>query len=149
MDPIAILRAKKAKILADAHREARAVEADLREIEKFQLLAQKYGLELVEKANGQIVPRLAEKPNHDEIAVDTNRPIYKAAISVAEQALRRAGHPLELSEIFDACTQCGVKLGGARPQSTLSAYLSAEKSTVYSIRKGVYWLKNVPVPAPS
>jgi hypothetical protein len=149
MDPAAILRAKKAKILADAKAaaaklvaaaqlEADAVDADMRLFEQLRPLADKYGLDLVEKANGH--------GGEEAIAVNLDAPAYKAAIAVAEQALKAAGHPLELSELFDACESIGVRLGGKRPQSTLSAYLSSSHSTVQSIRKGVYWLKNVPVP---
>lgn len=137
VDPLEILRAKKAKILADAQREAESLDADARELERFKALAEKYGLAVVEK--GAPVKEAISRP-------DTNGAAYKAAISVAEQALKAAGKPLELSELFDACHSVGVRLAGKRPQSTLSAYLAHDKSTVHSIRKGVYWLKGVPEP---
>jgi hypothetical protein len=73
-------------------------------------------------------------------------PAYRAAICVAENALRAAQGPLELNQIYDACLSAKVPLAGKRPLSTLSAYLSHEKSTVKSIRKGVYWLKDEPLP---
>ncbi|MFZ1962268.1 MAG: hypothetical protein WAU78_02145 [Roseiarcus sp.] len=142
-DPITILRAKKAKILADAQREADALDADVRKLKELSSLADKYGFALIEKDNGQLAPDGAAD---EGIVVDLDGPSYKAAISASEQALKAANQPLELSELFDACESVGVKLGGKRPQSTLSAFLSHESSTVESISKGVYWLKGVPVP---
>jgi hypothetical protein len=141
VDATAILKAKKAKILADAQREAEAIDVDLRELER---IAEKYGLEMVEKANGSADSSLADITAQLEALV--GGPAYKAAISVSEQAIRAANRPLEFDELFDACMEKGVRLGGERPRSTLSAYLSGSHSTVQSIRKGVYWLKGVPEP---
>jgi hypothetical protein len=104
---------------------------------------EKHGFALIEKADA---PGDEES---DEIAVSPDAPAYKAAISVAENALKAARGPLELSQLFDACISSGVPLGGKRPVSTLSAYLSHPKSTVQSIRKGVYWLKGVDLPRPT
>ncbi len=142
VDPIAALKAKKAKILADAQREAEALDADARELERLASLADKYGLALVEKDTG----KLNGKEETEIPAFDPDGPVYKAAISVSENVLRTAGAPLELSVLYDACVGAGVRLGGVRPQSTLSAYLSHPKSTVCSIRKGLYWLKDRPRP---
>lgn len=140
MNPVEVLRAKRAKILADAQRAADALDADARELERLTLLAEKYGLALVEKtetANGEEV-----------ITVDPSGPAYRAAINISENALKAAGRPLELNMLFDACISAGVPLAGKRPQSTLSAYLSHQASTVESIRRGVYWLKGVNPPDP-
>lgn len=144
IDPVAILKARKAKILADAQREAKAVDADLRELERLNAIAEKYGLTVV-KSNGRAADH--DEAADAEVAIDLDGPIYKAAISVSEQALKAARHPLDIGELYDACVEKGVKLGGDRPRSTLSAYLSSSHSTVQSIRKGVYWLKDVPVPS--
>jgi hypothetical protein len=139
VDAASILKAKKAKILADAQRAADAVDVDLRDLERFRELADKYGLDLVEKVNGHVALV-------DGVFFDPDGPAYKAAISISENAIRAAGGPLELSQLYDACVSAGVKLGGKRPQSTLSAYLSHDRSTVKSIRKGVYDLKGKPAP---
>jgi hypothetical protein len=158
VDPVAAIRAKKAKILADAQREAEALDADARDLERLASLAEKYGYTLAEKTpvEGEVVVSEGEfeLANGERLAgslietipVDVNGPAYKAAISVAERTLREARMPLELSVLFDSCISVGVPLGGVRPQSTLSAYLSHKNSTVESIRKGVYWLKGIPVP---
>ena len=135
-----LIRAKRAKILADAQRQA----ASLDELLRLAELADQHGFVLVEKAASD-----AGNDSHiDEIAdgINVNGPAYKAAISVAKQAIRQANWPLELSQIYDACVSTGVPLGGKRPQSTLSAYLSHPASTVESIRKGLYWLKDTPLP---
>lgn len=140
MDAIAALKAKRAQILANAQREAEALDADARELERAQAIAAKYGLELVEKVRASGAPRAVEaKPAKPE-------PTYRTAITVSETALRAAGAPLELSQLFDACQRQGVPLAGKRPQSTLSAYLAHDSSTVESIRRGIYWLRGVPVP---
>ncbi|MGP0090725.1 MAG: hypothetical protein ACLPKB_12310 [Xanthobacteraceae bacterium] len=156
IDPKAIIEAKKAKLLAEARRqadallvkaqrEADALDAEAHDLERLASLADKYGWALVEKTkapNGSA----AAHDNDEAPDVDVNGPAYRAAITVSEHALKAAGQPLELSELFDACLSQRVPLGGKRPASTLSAYLAHEKSTVESIRKGVYWLKGVRIP---
>ncbi len=133
--------------MAKAERDADALEGEARELEHLAALADKYGLTLVEKPAGANGAASTEPVSRViSVTVDINGPAYKAAINASENAIRAAGHPLELSELFDACESLGVKLGGQRPQSTLSAYLAHSKSTVESIRKGVYWLKGVPTP---
>jgi hypothetical protein len=138
-DPLELLRAKKAKILEDAQREAAAVDADLTELERLQTLASKYGLALTpaEIARGTTA-RISPDPDGE--------PAYMRAIKAAEGLVRAANHPLELSDIYDGLVKRGVPLAGERPRSTLSAYLSHEKSTLESIKKGWYWLKGQPVP---
>jgi hypothetical protein len=152
MDPTEAIKAAKAKIIAEAKadaervlasakRQAEALDDDAREMEKLVTLADKYGY--------MLVPKVAQNGNglaEIDIHVDRNGPAYKAAISVSENALKAAGSPLELSQLFDACVSARVPLAGKRPQSTLSAYLSHQNSTVESIRRGVYWLKGVDVP---
>jgi len=135
MDPLAALKARKAKLLADVE----ALDADARELERLKALADKYGFELTEKAQ-------TKGQNGVPVSINIEGPAYRAAINVAENAIRAAGQPLEFKEIYDACVSQRVPLGGKRPESTLSAYLSHSKSTVQSIRKGVYWLKNAPMP---
>jgi hypothetical protein len=150
-DPISILRARRAKILAEAQRELEAIDNDLRELERLTTVVHKYGLEVVDKAT--TVPRNLDDEFGDELLKIVygpeivHGPTYKAAISVSEQTIRAANQPLELDELYDACVDKGVKLGGERPRSTLSAYLSHSASTVRSIRKGTYWLKDLPVPS--
>lgn len=144
IDPVEVLKAKKAKILADAQQQADAVDADVRELERLRSLAEKYDLVLIEKSGD--LTRFFEAKIQSEKPIELNGAVYKAAINVSENAIRAARQPLELSVLFDACESAGVKLGGQRPQSTLSAYLSHPKSTVESIRKGLYWLKGVPRP---
>ncbi|WP_076858709.1 hypothetical protein [Bradyrhizobium mercantei] len=146
-DPFEALRAKKAKILADAEREAAAVDADLRDLERLKVLAEKYGFTLapatIEQAVRMQAPlRILPKPGNEE----REEPAYARAIKAAEELVRAASHPLELSDIYDGLVKRGVPLAGERPRSTLSAYLSHEKSTLQSIRKGWYWLKDEPVP---
>jgi hypothetical protein len=138
-DPIATLKAQKAKILADAQQAADALDADTRELERLKALADKYGLTLVEKGASEPDSR----PHDAQPLVDPEGPAYKAAINVSENAIRAAKLPLELGILYDACIGAGVPLAGKRPQSTLSAYLAHEKSTVESIRRGLYWLKGV------
>jgi hypothetical protein len=158
-DPANILKARKAKLLAearrqaealvqDAERRAEALDRDAGEIERLAELAAKYGLEVVEKNPLKAAAEKANGTADDDaaITVDPSLPTYRAAISVCEQALKAAKQPLELSELFDACEAAGVRLGGKRPQNTLSAYLSHAKSTVESIAKGTYWLKGVSRP---
>lgn len=72
--------------------------------------------------------------------------LHKAAISACENAIKAANSPLEVNQLFDACMSLGVHLGGKRPQSTLCAYLAHETSTVRPIKRGVYWLKDAPIP---
>jgi hypothetical protein len=148
VDPVDVLKAKKAKILADAQREADAVDDDVREFERLRSLAEKYDLVLVEKSEARPRVRLVELKNGQlrDKPLEVNEAAYKAAISVAEHALKQAKGPLELTVLFDACVSAGVPIGGQRPVNTLSAYLSHPKSTVESIRKGVYWLKGVDLP---
>ena len=146
VDPVAAIKAKKAKILADAQREADALDADAREIERLQSLAEKYGLALVEKTQAAEPAEPDEEPEMNGVTVDLDGPAYRAAINVSENLIKAATAPLELDLLFDACVHAGVPLGGKRPRSTLSAYLSHPKSTLESIRHGVYWLKGVPVP---
>lgn len=146
-DPLELLRAKKAKILEDAEREAAAVDADLRELERLRVLAEKYGLTIAPSSIEQAVKmheplRILPKPGSGE----REEPAYAKAIKAAEEMVRAANHPLELSDIYDGLVKRGVPLAGERPRSTLSAYLSHEKSTLESIRKGWYWLKGQPVP---
>jgi hypothetical protein len=161
-DPVDILRARKAKLLAEAKRKAEALVADAKreaealdnaapELERAAAILAKYGLEVVEKdhlakPSNDRVPNGHSNEDEPIITVDPALPAYRAAISVCEQAIRAANQPLELSELFDACESVGVRLGGKRPQSTLSAYLSSEKSTVESIARGTYWLKGVSRP---
>ena len=119
---------RRPKFLADAQREAEALDADARELERLAALAEKYGYSSVEKqqSNG-VVPNPFQTPfpfQTDTPAFDAKTPAYRAAISVAENAIKAAGQPLELSVIFDACVDQHVPLAGKRPQSTLSAYLS-------------------------
>ncbi len=143
-DPVAVLKARRAKILADAQREAETLDADAHELERLQAIAEKYGLTLTDKtqaaAPGDVVPIVRK-------AMRVQRePAYRAAINASENALKAANGPLELSQLFDACKSLGVPLAGKRPQSTLSAYLAHEASSVVSIRRGIYWLKGVPLP---
>jgi hypothetical protein len=149
IDPTKLIKARKAKLLAEAQRqadallekaqrEAQTLDAEARDLDRLASLAEKYGFALVEKdkaINGSGGP-----------SVDVTGPAYRAAINVSENALRAAGQPLELNELFDACLSAKVPLAGKRPRQTLSAYLSHPKSTVESIRKGVYWLKGEEVP---
>ncbi len=56
--------------------------------------------------------------------------------------------PLDLSLLYDACVSLGVRLGGAAPSINsqrlpVTPILNRRKS----IRKGVYWLKGVPLPS--
>ena len=150
VDPVAALRAKSAQILAEAQRRAEALDADARELERLATLADKYGFTLVEKAsasaNGATSGIATEGDSEGLEPIDENSPAYKMAILASERALKAAGGPLELNQLFDACLHLGVQIGGKRPLSTLSAYLAHEKSTVESIRKGVYWLKGTPIP---
>jgi hypothetical protein len=158
MDPSDILKARKAKLLAEAQRRADALVAEARrkadaldrgapELERALALLAEYDLEVVEK---NALRTAAERANgrltEEEIVVDPNLPSYRAAISVCEQAIKAAKQPLELSVLYDACLNAGVRLGGKRPQSTLSAFLSDDKSTVESISKGMYWLRGVTRP---
>ena len=146
MDPIAAIKAKKAKLLAEAHR----LDAAVAELEQAQAIAAKYGFKLAEIEVEAKVEAKSELVTVGEdntlMIVDPNGPIYKAAINISENAIKAAGAPLELSELFDACEQQGLHLKGKRPQNTLSAYLSSSASTVRSIRRGVYWLKDREVP---
>jgi hypothetical protein len=139
-DPLEALRAKKAKILEDAQREAATVDSDLAQLERLQELAGKYGLALTP----------AEVSRGNSVRINPERyvaePAYARAIRTAEELVRVANHPLELGDIYDGLVKRGVPLAGERPRSTLSAYLAHEKSTLRSIRKGWYWLKGVPVP---
>lgn len=139
-DPFEQLRAKKAKILEEAQRQAAAVDADLAELERLQALASKYGLTLtateIARGTRPMVPPGSAAAE----------PAYLRAIKAAEELVQAAGHPLELGDIYDGLVKRGVPLAGERPRSTLSAYLSHEKSTLESIRKGWYWLKGQKVP---
>ncbi len=46
-DPFQILKAKRAKIIEDAKQEIAVIDHDLRELERLQNLANKYGLTVV------------------------------------------------------------------------------------------------------
>src|SRR5690606_8920987 len=129
IDPMEAIKARKAKILADAEREAAALDADVREIERLQNIADKYGLTLTEKP---------KEPAAGAVSAPTEKrdPTYKAAISACENAIKAANSPLEVNQLFDACMSLGVHLGGKRPQSTLCAYLAHETSTVRPIKRG-------------
>jgi hypothetical protein len=152
VDAIQKLKAEKAKILEDARRKAEALDADMRDLERLAEVAEKYGFLLVEKPaklDHPIADRIVvHHPDEPPLVFDSKTPAYRAAINVSENALRAARRPLELSELFDACAEKGVPLAGKRPQSTLSAYLAHDASTVESIRRGLYWLKGVAVPSP-
>jgi hypothetical protein len=147
-DPLETLKAKKAKILADADREAAAVDHDMRLLEEAVAVANKYGLVLAqEPPHADIKPSNVLISKHVFPWTADGSAAYKAAICVAENVIKQAGVPLELSVLYDACLSLNVRLGGKRPQSTLSAYLSHASSSVESIRKGLYWLKGVPLPS--
>jgi hypothetical protein len=160
-DPLEALKAKKAAILADAERAASAVDDDLRALAQAQAIANRYGLVLAKAPEPEpespppppplpVIqePSQVETLSNIKLLCSQNRAAYKAAICVAEYTVKQFGRPLELNDLYGACIAMGVRLGGKRPQSTLSAYLSHDSSTVESIRKGVYWLKGVPVPDP-
>jgi hypothetical protein len=143
-DPFEAMKAKKAKILADAERDAAAVDADMRELEKAQGIAHKYGLTLTAVP----VPRVISDRHLEAVlsSFGEDEPAYKKALFISEKAVREAGIPLELSVLYEACVQAKVPLAGKRPQSTLSAYLAHKASPLESIRRGVYWLRNMPRP---
>jgi len=145
-DPLQALKAKKAEILETAQREAEAVDVDLRELERLQTLADKYGLALAPKgaagaksaSNGH-APDLLGAPPSSEAR-------YVVAIREADKLVRSRARPVQFTELYEWVVGHGVVLGGKRPESTLSAYLAHDKSTLQSIRKGWYWLKGVPIP---
>lgn len=145
VNPLQKIEAEKARIMEEARRKADALDADARELARLAELAEKYGYSLVDA-------KAVQTPHHPPAEVDpappanSNGTAYRAAINAAENVIKAAGAPLELSVIFDACVDMGVPLAGKRPQSTLSAYLSHPASTVYSVRRGVYWLKGVDLP---
>lgn len=153
-DPVQLLKAKKEQILAEAQRQAEALDSDARELERMQSLAEKYGLVLTEKpitaqkTNAVTVkespaPQLQLSPTSAAVVAI---PAYKQAFAAAEKLVRAYGHPMELKDIFPRLIELGVPLAGVRPQSTLSAYLSHPKSPMLSVRKGLWWLKGEPIP---
>ncbi|UDQ87332.1 hypothetical protein LJE71_13525 [Xanthobacter autotrophicus] len=136
--PVDLIRAQRAQILDEARRKAAALDLEARDLEKAIALLDKYGYVAIPKS---------EVGSSDEyVEVNASGAAYKAAISVAERAIRDAGRPLELRELYESCVNAGVTLSGKRPQGTLSAFLSHPSSTVRSIRRGIYWLKDVDPP---
>ncbi len=62
-DPFQILKAKRAKIIEDAKLELAVIDNDLRELERFQSLANKYGLTVVADPN-QADHAFQSEPDH-------------------------------------------------------------------------------------
>ena len=147
-DPRQMLEAKKAKILADARKAAAEIEQDIEKIDELRVLASKYGFELVEQNQAKAssaAPKVAESPDDDASNGAVIKSTSRQAVEQAEKYVRAHGAPVPLSRLMAEMEQHGIKIGGVRPLSTLSAYLS-QSEKLESIRKGWWWLKGVPLP---
>ena len=71
--------------------------------------------------------------------------VSRQVIDEAERLARAKGRPVPLSAIFSQIENKGIKVGGVRPLSTLSAYLS-QSERLKLIRRGWWWLKGVQIP---
>jgi hypothetical protein len=148
VDPLQALKAKKNKILQDAKKQVEAIDHDLQELARLQSLAEKHGLALVPKLETPVTaPPKAPTPAG---AVDTGPAMQeeapsRRAIRLSETMVRTAGKPLYLGQIYSELVRLGIKIGGKRPRNTLSAYLANSKH-IESISKGLYWLRDVPLP---
>jgi hypothetical protein len=143
---IKLLEAKKAKILEDAQHAAAEIEHDLKKLQEMQELANKYGLSIVETGSLNAQTPNATPPRHNGHGLRQRgtESLHRRAVREAEEIIRASGQPVSLSDLHDALIQKGVKLGGQRPQSTLSAYLS-QSGKVESVRKGWWGLKGTAV----
>ncbi len=148
-DPRQMLEAKKAKILAAAKKAAAEIDQDIEKIDELEAVASKYGLKLVEQtmANARGSNQTVREPTHDTAVI---KAVSRQAVECAEKYIRAHGSPVPLSRLGAEVENHGIKVGGVRPLSTLSAYLS-QSEHLESIRKGWWWLKGVPIPrrAPS
>ncbi len=137
---IKLLEAKKAKILEDAQNAAAEIDLLLK-------LANKYGVAIAVTGTLAAVETGDKASSAGQTSAVKRRPesLHRRAVREAEEIIRAAGKPVPLKELHDAIIQKGVKLGGERPQNTLSAYLSGSEN-VESIRKGWWWLKGMPTP---
>ncbi len=148
-DPRKMLEAKKAKILADARKAAAEIEQDIEKIDELKVLASKYGFELVEQTKVNASNAAASKSPESVGDNASDGAVIKAtsrqAVEQAEKYVRSHGSPVPLSRLMAEMEQHGIKIGGVRPLSTLSAYLS-QSEHLESIRKGWWWLKGVPRP---
>ena len=93
-----------------------------------------------ESKQRRAAPENAKKPEQLEKGVN-----YLKAIAAAEAVIRSEGRPVELKVIYDRIHDA-VDLSGEKPRNVLSAYLSHQKSTLQSVRKGWWWLKDTPIP---
>jgi hypothetical protein len=67
---------------------------------------------------------------------------------VAVKALRQAGHPLEINQLYEEVRAAGIEVGGERPTTNLSSVLS--RSNRIKFIRGVGWmLVEWPPPEPS
>lgn len=133
-DPRHALLAKKLKILKDAKTAAAEIDHDLKELER---ITAKYGLETVEG-------RPATEKQRD-LTDGSVEPISRRSPREAEALIRAAHKPLYIIDIYEGLRKRGLKIGGERPRSTLSAYLS-QAPNLESIRRGWWWLKGEPIP---
>jgi hypothetical protein len=153
-DPVKLLQAKKAALLAkaeaalvkaekavvEANNEAAEMDEDIEDLVRLKAIADKYGIELVERERaddqeGNVEPQ----PNALQ-----NASMYVRAKVEGEAIIRAAGKPLPLSVIYDALIHRGIVLGGKTPKNTLSAYLG-QNPNLRSTPHG-WWLASQPLP---
>jgi hypothetical protein len=160
MDALEKLKSEKAKVLADAQARAEEIEHDMARLLEMEALAAKYGLVVVEKSRVSVTATVMSPSRtysgtslrteggsamattlttaQPAVAMSRSSPSQQTlAIKAAEEILLDSPEPIKLKELYQRVAARGVRLGGQRPQSTLSAYLSHSKK-ICSVRKG-WW----------
>lgn len=154
-DSLKLLEAKKAKILAEAEARAAEIDRDMAQLQEAnEIVAQiaaKYGFATA-GATDSAQRDDADAPPSDSSASPEQKPKASEsqqtlAIRAAEEIIRSKGKPVSLERLYDEIIGRGIRLGGQRPQNTLSAYLSNGEN-LQSVRKGWWWIKDMPIPSP-
>jgi hypothetical protein len=132
-NPLDELEAKKAKILADAQKQAAEIDADM---DALKVLSTKYGLDFV-----------ARTKEGDVVAVQVkskSKSLFSRVRSEGEAIIRQVGKPVPLGEVYDELERRGIHLSGNKPRNLLSAYLGYNPN-LRSTPQG-WWLKDAPIP---
>jgi hypothetical protein len=124
-----LLEAKKAKIQAKAQKE-------IAEIDELVRLAEKHGLDVVERVTGTAAAAMP--------VTSPSMSIFTRAKTEGEAIIRAAGKPVPLDNLHIELVKRGIVIKGKRPKNTLSAYLGQNPALV-STSAG-WWLKDVVMP---
>jgi hypothetical protein len=136
-DAVTKLRLSKAEHL----KAVSEIDRDLEKLAALEQIAAKYGLRVVAQSVEKSGP---SEPTPE--AIETAESITKRSQREAKAFIRAAGRPLPLSALFEHLTSQGLRYGGIKPKSVLSAYLAHDDELV-SIKGRGWWLKGRSPPA--